>query len=88
MASNFGENVGQGLTQRRLTANMDRLRIVGKELEEHEPISCTSLSIIRCVLWHVKVSSSNNTRQSFPSNVTNAEAMFHGKGLPSEAPPT
>lgn len=54
------ENVGQALMQRRLTPNTDRLRIVGKELEEHGPISCTSLSIIRSVLWDVKVTFSNN----------------------------
>ena len=53
------ENVGQALMQRRLTPNTDRLKIVGKELEEHGPISCTSLSIIRSVLWDVKVTFSN-----------------------------
>ena len=46
--------------QRRLTPNTDRLTIVGKDLEEHEPILCTNLSIIRSVLWDVKVTFSND----------------------------
>ena len=62
------ENVGQALMQRRLTPNTDRLRIVGKELEEHGPISCTSLSVIRSVLWDVKVTFSNNIWKSLASN--------------------
>lgn len=53
------ENVGQAWMRRRLTANMDRLRIVGKEWEEHEPISCTNSSITRCVLWEASATISN-----------------------------
>ena len=58
--SNFGENVGQALMQKGLTANTDCLQTVGKDLEEHEPISCTSLSIIRYIIMDVRVTFSND----------------------------
>ena len=65
-------------TEKRLTANMDRLVIVGKQLEEHEPVSCTSLSMIRYYgMWQLpfQIIYFSHFR------LTIVESQFHGGGM-------